>query len=150
MLEDDRQMSIEPPRRSAPPFPAAPSSTASIAVVTQDPPGEPKAEATARQMRVGRGLKLAGQITGCERLVVEGEVEATLLVCSTIELAASGVFNGTATVEEAEITGRFAGTLTVRKRLLIRESGQVSGEIRYGQLEVECGGKLSGDIGLKT
>jgi cytoskeletal protein CcmA (bactofilin family) len=34
----------------------------------------------------------------------------------------------------------------VRKRLLIKASGRVSGTIRYGQIEIECGGQISGDI----
>ena len=34
----------------------------------------------------------------------------------------------------------------MRKRLLIRASGRVSGTIRYGQVEIECGGQISGDI----
>ena len=34
----------------------------------------------------------------------------------------------------------------MRKRLLIKASGRVSGTIRYGQIEIECGGQISGDI----
>jgi cytoskeletal protein CcmA (bactofilin family) len=49
-------------------------------------------------------------------------------------------------LEEAEIQGRFEGNLVVRKRLLIMASGQVSGTIRYGQIEIECGGQISGDV----
>jgi hypothetical protein len=41
-------------------------------------------------------------------------------------------------LEEAEIQGRFEGNLVVRKRLLIKASGRVSGTIRYGQIEIEC------------
>jgi cytoskeletal protein CcmA (bactofilin family) len=36
--------------------------------------------------------------------------------------------------------------LVVRKRLLIKATGRVSGTIRYGQIEIECGGQISGDI----
>ena len=46
----------------------------------------------------------------------------------------------------AEIRGRFEGTLTVRKRLLIKATGKVVGTIRYGQIEIECGGQISGDV----
>ena len=38
--------------------------------------------------------------------------------------------------------------LTVRKRLLIRSTGQVKGTVRYGELEIERGGKLSGSVAL--
>ncbi|HEV2675401.1 MAG TPA: polymer-forming cytoskeletal protein [Aliidongia sp.] len=140
-------MSIELPRRPATPFSAVPSALTPVEVETKTPPDAPKTETKARQMRVGRGITLSGEIKGCDWLLVEGSVEATLLECSAIEIAGSGVFKGTATVDNAEISGRFEGSLTLRKRLFIRQSGRVSGEIRYGQLEVECGGRLSGDIG---
>ena len=34
----------------------------------------------------------------------------------------------------------------MRGRLLIRSAGKVAGEIRYGQLEIECGGQITGQI----
>jgi cytoskeletal protein CcmA (bactofilin family) len=56
------------------------------------------------------------------------------------------LFKGSTSIEEAEVSGRFEGNLTVRKRLLIKATGRVSGTIRYGQIEIECGGQISGDI----
>jgi cytoskeletal protein CcmA (bactofilin family) len=115
--------------------------------LTNPPAEQPKVETNIREMLVGREVTLSGKIGACDRLMVEGSVEATLLNCGALEIGGPGMFKGTATVENAEISGRFEGTLTVRKRLLIQESGRVSGEVRYGQLEVQLGGRLSGDIG---
>jgi cytoskeletal protein CcmA (bactofilin family) len=137
-------MSIDLSRRPATPILPS-STTASTAPAAPIAAAEP-APRESNQMLVGREVSLSGKIAGCNRILVEGKVEATL-ECTTMDVAAPGTFNGTATVEDAVISGRFEGTLTVRKRLLIRESGQVSGTIRYGQLEVELGGKLAGDIG---
>ncbi|HWK46761.1 MAG TPA: polymer-forming cytoskeletal protein [Stellaceae bacterium] len=103
-------------------------------------------EASTRQLIVGREISLSGEITACDRLVVEGSVEANLANCRDIDIAESGLFKGSASIEEAEIRGRFDGELTVRKRLLIRSTGKVVGTIRYGQIEIECGGQISGDI----
>ena len=99
-----------------------------------------------RRLIVGREISLTGEITSCERLVVEGTVEANLNNCREIEISEAGLMKGTAAIEEAEIRGRYEGSLTVRKRLLIRATGKVTGTVRYGQLEVEAGGQLSGDI----
>src|SRR5258705_12241575 len=55
-------------------------------------------------------------------------------------------FKGSAAIEDGEIHGRFEGNLVVRKRLLIKASGRVSVTIRYGQIEIECGGQISGEI----
>ncbi|HXQ52646.1 MAG TPA: polymer-forming cytoskeletal protein [Stellaceae bacterium] len=153
-----RPMPLTPP----PPAPAATSSptltpTPPVATKPGDSPprrneghapiiATPRRDVETRRLIVGREISLTGEITSCERLIVEGSVEANLTNCRDIEIAETGLLKGTAAIEEAEIRGRFEGTLTVRKRLLIRATGKVTGLVRYGQLEVEAGGQLSGDI----
>ena len=114
-------------------------------------PGEPASQprrndTEVRKLTVGREITLSGEITSCDKLIIEGSVEANLNNCRDVEIAESGLFKGSASIEEAEIQGRFEGNLVVRKRLLIKASGRVSGTIRYGQIEIECGGQISGDV----
>lgn len=114
-------------------------------------PGAPRAASAldtddTKKLIVGREIRLSGEITACEKLVVEGRVEANLTDSRIIDIATTGYFKGTAEVEEAIISGEFQGTLTVRGRLFVRATGKVSGELRYGELEIERGGRISGDI----
>ena len=99
-----------------------------------------------RKLIVGREISLSGEINSCDKLIVEGSVEANLQNCHDVELLESGLFKGSATIDDIEVRGRFEGNLIVRKRLFIRATGKVSGTIRYGQIEIECGGQISGDI----
>ena len=102
-----------------------------------------------KRLIVGQGISLSGEITACDRLVVEGSVQVTLNQTRAIEITQSGRFtNGKAEVEEAEISGVYEGELTVRRRLLIRGTGQVKGTVRYGELEIERGGRLSGSVSM--
>ncbi|MGH7029375.1 MAG: bactofilin family protein [Stellaceae bacterium] len=107
---------------------------------------QPRADGEMRRLSVGREITLSGEINACDKLVIEGSVEANLNNCRDVEIAETGLFKGSASIEEAEVRGRFEGNLTVRKRLLIKATGRVSGTIRYGQIEIECGGQISGDI----
>src|ERR1051325_5026766 len=103
---------------------------------TPDASSTPRADqAERRTMIVGREISLSGDIKSCNRLVVEGSVEATLHECREMEIAESGLFKGTASIEQAEVRGHFEGELVVSKRLLIRATGHVSGTITYGELE---------------
>jgi cytoskeletal protein CcmA (bactofilin family) len=113
-----------------------------------EPAAAPRGESDpeTRKLIVGRGITLSGEITSCEKLIIEGSVEANLSNCHDVDIAESGLFKGSASIDDAEIRGRFEGTLTVRKRLLIRATGRVSGTIRYGQIEIECGGQISGEV----
>ena len=47
-----------------------------------------------RRLIVGREIRLSGEITACDTLVVEGRVEATLNESYRIEIADSGYFKG--------------------------------------------------------
>ncbi len=96
---------------------------------------------------VGPDVKLKGvEITDCDTLVVEGRVESAL-DSRVIHIAEHGVFNGAASIDIAEIHGRFDGELTARKQLVIHASGRVAGKIRYGNIKIEEGGEISGDVG---
>ena len=99
-----------------------------------------------RKLIVGKGISLSGEIASCDRLVVEGSVQANLQDCKYILIAESGVFDGNAVIDEAEVHGRFEGDLTVRDRLSIRATGHVSGSVAYGQIEIQAGGKISGSV----
>jgi hypothetical protein len=81
---------------------------------------EPSHNDGHKKLVVGREIALAGEISDCDILVVEG----------------------------AEIKGRFEGELTARGRLVVRRTGQVIGRIRYAELEIERGGRISGDVEL--
>jgi cytoskeletal protein CcmA (bactofilin family) len=104
--------------------------------------------AEPRHLHVGRGVSLSGDITACARLVIEGTVEANLHDCHDVDIAETGLFKGAAAIDNAEVRGRFEGDLTVRKRLLIRANGQVSGKVAYAEIEIEGGGRLSGHISV--
>jgi len=99
-----------------------------------------------KRLIVGRDISLTGEITSCDRLVVEGQVEVTLPAARLIEVAPTGVFKGNADVEEADISGRFEGELTVRGRLDVRAGRRSNGKIRYGRIVIEQGGEISGDM----
>jgi cytoskeletal protein CcmA (bactofilin family) len=97
------------------------------------------------RMVVGKEIKLSGTISACDQLLVEGTIEADLKDCDDLNIAEAGLFKGTATIGEADIRGRFEGTLTVRN-LVIRSTAKVTGQIRYAHLQIERGGQISGDI----
>jgi len=139
-----------PPRTPEPVRPpaetGAPGESAARPAAPAPAPAQRRNDVDLRKLIVGREIALSGEITSCDKLIVEGSVEANLQNCQDVDIAESGLFKGSATIDEIEVRGRFDGNLVVRKRLLIRATGRVSGTIRYGQIEIECGGQISGDI----
>jgi cytoskeletal protein CcmA (bactofilin family) len=112
-------------------------------------PAEPIRQEPAKDVRkliVGRDITLSGEIASCDHLIVEGKVEASVKDCHRLEVAEAGLFRGTVEISEAEIAGRFEGQITVQGRLSVRATGRIEGKIQYGELAVEAGGTLDGEI----
>ena len=131
-----------------PPAPAA--APAPPAQAKPDAPGL-TASATApasggSRLIVGRNVKLKGvEISDCEMVVVEGQVEASV-VSKGMQISKPGSLKGTAVIDVAEIDGDFTGELTANAKLVVNGTGRVSGTIRYGSLIVAEGGEVTGDV----
>ncbi|MCC6531464.1 MAG: polymer-forming cytoskeletal protein [Burkholderiales bacterium] len=118
------------------PAPSAPQAAAEVA----------RAQASTARLTVGPDIKLKGaEITDCDTLIVEGEVDASM-DSRVVEIAEHGVFRGKVQVDIAEVRGRFEGELTAHRQLVIRQGGRVAGKIRYGKICIDEGGEISGDI----
>lgn len=93
---------------------------------------------------VGRGLTFNGDIEACNHLLIGGSVASAVKACDRLEISAGGCFQGSATVNDADIAGQFEGELTVLGHLHLRADGRIRGRITYGTLSVESGGRLLG------
>ncbi len=159
---DNRPRSISPLEARAesaslnrPILPPRPSSRfAEVPPAAAPPPQVPESKVERRpdmpfkedsRLIVGRDIRLKGEIDDCQVLTVEGQVEAAFSG-RLMEVAQTGVFRGTASVETAEIHGRVDGELTTTKLLRIHSTGKVSGMIRYTRLETLAGGEISGNV----
>ncbi len=125
-----------PEPKPASPTPPSPASAFSVS----------GSKPVKRVLTVGNDILLKGEIATCDRLVIEGKVDATLNDVHTVEIAETGSFKGAAHIEDAEISGLFEGDLVVRNRLVIYATGKVRGKITYGEIEIERGGEIAGEI----
>ena len=145
-------------RREEPGTPATASAAVSSAAPAPNP-AAPVAPAPApaaqagderkeAKLIVGPDIKMKGvEVADCDTLVVEGRIEATL-DARVLQIASSGVFQGTVAVDVAEIHGTLEGELTVRKQLVLHATARVNGKVHYAKIKVEEGAELSGEIGM--
>ena len=129
----------EPIRRPADPIPSAARRIEPMA-----PPEHGTNE--GRKLVVGQDISLSGEIKSCQKLVVEGQVESNNTECSALQISATGLYKGSAAVDHADISGRFEGDLTVHGQLTLRATGRLVGALRYAQMEIERGGRISGTM----
>ncbi len=111
----------------------------------------PSREATERRtLVVGRGISVQGMVQDAERLVVEGQMEASMIHATELGVSPGGIFKGEIEVEDAEISGTIDGTVTARGNLIVRSTGVVLGTARCRRLQVEDGGQITGRIEMIT
>jgi cytoskeletal protein CcmA (bactofilin family) len=154
-------VTMEPVRRPPAEGITAPSGPAALGATNrrteerpmpvQAPAPSPAAAASSgdqdgKKLIVGKQIVLSGEIKACEKLIVEGRVEAALTDCHSIAILPDGLFKGAATIDIADISGRFEGDLVVRQRLMLRATGHIAGNVRYGEVEIERGGVIAGDM----
>ncbi len=96
-------------------------------------------------MVVSADLAIKGNVKNGRQIdihgYVEGELEAENLVVHP-----GGRFFGKLRVNTADIKGELQGDVSVKSLITIRQSGSVSGNVRYGRLAMEEGANLSADV----
>ena len=93
----------------AKPLLSAPMSTAE-ATLARAPTAMPSDLAdSGKRLIVGQGIHMKGEITACDRLIVEGQVEVTLKATRMLEIKPTGHFTGSCEVEEADVSGVYDG-----------------------------------------
>ncbi|CAM9715683.1 unnamed protein product, partial [Ectocarpus sp. 6 AP-2014] len=103
------------------------------------------AEPPSKSLVIGEGVLFEGATEGCAAAVVGGKLVGTVK-SKRLEVTRAGKMEGTAFVEMAEIAGTFEGNLTVTKALKICSTGRFKGEVSFGSIVVENGGKLEGKV----
>jgi cytoskeletal protein CcmA (bactofilin family) len=128
-----------------------PNSVAMTPRVSSTQVTRPSREATERRtLVVGRGISVQGMVQDAERLVVEGQMEASMIHATELAVSAGGIFKGEIEVEDAEISGTIDGTVTARGSLIVRSTGVVLGTARCRRLQVEDGGQITGRMEMIT
>jgi cytoskeletal protein CcmA (bactofilin family) len=93
----------------------------------------------------GEGVTFKGSITAPERIVVHGTVEGDL-VARDLLVGPSGTIKGNVKVDQADIQGKVLQNIEARVCLSLRKTGRIEGSAVYGDIEIEKGGVLAGEV----
>lgn len=131
-----------PAIEDAPPLDTSSSAASSAASSTTSPLPHSKYQGKAS---VGEGVHVIGDIHDCRQVDVqgfmEGKIEADILI-----IHEKGRVKGVIKAERAEIHGEVDGEMTIADRLDIHATGLVAGTVNYGELSVEAGGRITGQL----
>ena len=64
----------------------------------------------------------------------------------SVTKCASGVVTGKTTAQFVDVKGELNESVTSRELLIVRGTGRVRGTVTYGEIEIERGGQVKGDM----
>jgi cytoskeletal protein CcmA (bactofilin family) len=100
--------------------------------------------------RVCKTLRIKGELTGSEELVVDGEVEGTIdLGESRLTIASQGRVQAEVRAREIIIEGQLRGSAQASDRLHIAKSGNVAGDLVAARVSIEDGAYFKGSIDIQ-
>lgn len=86
-----------------------------------------------------------GEVRNCGRMEVFGYVEGTVITDSLL-IHQGGRCYGTVRAGSADIAGQVQGEVFVKNLINIQSSGEVAGNVHYGQISMQHGGSLHADM----
>lgn len=94
---------------------------------------------------VGAGVTLKGEISAPDAIVVDGTIEGDVSA-RVLLLGQGGVIRGRVSVAEADVSGWISDQIEVKQSLVVRATGRIEGKVSYGDIELEKGAVITGDL----
>jgi cytoskeletal protein CcmA (bactofilin family) len=94
---------------------------------------------------VGPGVTLKGEISTSDTVVVDGSVEGEISA-GVVIVGPSGDVRGKIFAVEADISGSVTDHIEIEQLLLVRSTGRLVGRAIFGEIELERGAVVTGEI----
>ncbi|AWG24586.1 bactofilin family protein [Flavobacterium kingsejongi] len=99
--------------------------------------------------RIVEGTVITGDITSLADFRLDGELNGNFISGGKIVIGPTGKVLGNITCNNADIEGRFEGTIQVTELLNIKAKASIKGEVFVGKLAVEPGADFSASCVMK-
>jgi cytoskeletal protein CcmA (bactofilin family) len=111
-------------------------------------PANPPAS-SGRSALIGPGIRIDGDISGDENLVIEGKVNGKIFLDhNQVEVGQSGCVTADITAKVIKIAGEVRGDITGTEKVIILRSGNVHGNIVAPRMTLEDGAIFKGSIDM--
>ena len=109
----------------------------------------PASTAARAKAMIGKSIKIKGEITGDENLIIEGSVEGSInLDAHEIIIGLSGNVCADVNAKVIKIEGKIEGDIVGNEKVVIAKSGDVRGNIIAPRVTLEDGARFKGSIDM--
>jgi cytoskeletal protein CcmA (bactofilin family) len=94
---------------------------------------------------IGEGVSFKGSITASDEAVIEGQFDGDLTVGNLL-IGQTGRVTGSIKADRVDVKGELNKDVSSRQLLIVRSTGKVNGTLEYGEIEIERGGQVRGNM----
>ena len=103
----------------------------------------------SQQNTIAQGTTFTGDLTSEGDFRIEGVVTGSLTTSGKVVIGKTGALEGALICDNADVEGKFKGTLNVSDTLNLRSSAHIEGEVQIGKLSVEPGATFNASCLMK-
>jgi len=99
---------------------------------------------------IGASIRIRGDVTGDENLIIQGEVDGTIKVQGhNVTISKTGKVKANIEAKQIIVEGQLEGDLNGDEKVIIRETGNVYGNIVSPRVTLEDGALFKGSIEME-
>jgi cytoskeletal protein CcmA (bactofilin family) len=95
---------------------------------------------------IGASIKVKGNFNGQGDIVIEGKLEGSLKTIANVFVGEKAKVSANIEASEALINGEVNGGIKIKKYLAIGETAKINGDIQCGEISIERGASITGQI----
>ena len=116
--------------------------------LTRPRPADVPARMEARTSVIGPKVKIQGELSADEDIVVEGRVEGEISVTQALKIGPGAQVNAEVKAQSVVIAGRVVGNVTAVERVELLPSGTLEGNIRAPKIVIAEGAQFRGSVDM--
>ena len=94
---------------------------------------------------IGESVIITGTVKAENEVTIQGSIDGDV-DCHSVLVTKTGNIKGKLKAENIKVEGKVEGEININNLLQIHSSGSVNGKVFYGNIQIEEGGKLLGEI----
>ncbi|MGD8783608.1 MAG: polymer-forming cytoskeletal protein [Thioalkalispiraceae bacterium] len=99
---------------------------------------------------IGASIRIRGDVSGDENLIIQGEVDGTIVVQGhNVTISKTGKVKANIEAKQIIVEGKLEGDLSGDEKVIIRETGNVYGNIVAPRVKLEDGAMFKGSIEME-
>ncbi len=106
------------------------------------------AGASSQETVIARGVRVEGEFTSPGNVLIEGEVQGHVSAKGLLTVGTEAKLKADVSANEAVVSGLIEGNLTVAKRLELKATAKVMGDVVCETAAIEAGAVLNGKVAI--